>query len=81
MICTAVVLLTAILKADSKDIPKIIEAALSSNIFAAVGWTLAVAFLVAGGGCVIFLSKIYNREITRLSAERDALQRRLLEQQ
>ena len=80
VVCTAVVLLAAIFRADPKDIPKIIEGALGSNVFAAIGWTLAVVFLAVGSACVFFLSRIYNREIARISAERDTLQNRLLQQ-
>jgi len=41
---TGLVLLVALMKADSKDVPVIIKILFGSDTFAVVGWTLALVF-------------------------------------
>lgn len=71
---TGAVVLVALLKADSKDIPRIVEILFGSDTFAVMGWILAVVFLVGGVLFVRMQQKIYELEIDRLAKERDRLQ-------
>ena len=71
--------MTALLKADSKDIPKIVETLAGSGGFSLVGWVLAVVFLLVGAVMVTVLIKIYGKEIARISHERNELQKLLIE--
>ena len=78
ILVTGAVLIVALLKADSKDIPKIVETLTTSNTFAIVGWVLAAVFLLGSSIFIWLLVRFYGREMTRLAAERDSLQSRLL---
>jgi len=73
-------LIVALMRANREDIPKIIQILTSSDAFAAVGWTLAVVFLVGGVIFVWLLMKIRDDEVHRLTSERDNLQSQLLAQ-
>ncbi len=72
-------MLTAILKADSKDIPVMVDSMMGSSPFAVVGWVLAVVFLIGGIAFPVIMHKIYQGEIKRIAEERDRLQSTLLE--
>jgi hypothetical protein len=73
------VFIVPLLKADSKDIPKIVETIVDSRRVAVVGWIVAVIILIASIVLIWILCKVYDKEIARLVAERDRLQQRLLE--
>jgi uncharacterized membrane protein YdcZ (DUF606 family) len=75
------VLIVALFRADPKDIPLIVDTLTRSNWWAAVGWTLAGSFLFAAAVIIKLLTRFYDREMNRLAAERDELQRKLLEGQ
>lgn len=79
-ILSAAVLITAICRAEPKDIPKIVEIVFGSNTYQHTGWVVATLVLI---GCAIFyriLRTTYQQEINRLSAERTELQKKLLKQ-
>jgi len=78
IIVTGIVLFYAIYKADPKDIPKIVATLVTSNVSAAVGWTLAVVFLLVAAVLIKLLTRFYDQEMNRLAKERDELQRLLI---
>ncbi|HUZ06565.1 MAG TPA: hypothetical protein VMV89_03670, partial [Candidatus Paceibacterota bacterium] len=67
------------LKADSKDIPKIVETIVNSGHVAMVGWIIAAFFLVTAIAIIRILCRFYDKEIERICKERDQLQKHLLE--
>ena len=81
IIITGSVLIVALFRADPKDIPVIVDTLTKSNIWAAVGWTLAGSFLFAAAVIIKLLTRFYDREMNRLAQQRDELQRILLERQ
>lgn len=70
--------LTALLRADPKDIPAIIGTIFGTPLFCLLGWVLAVCALVVGAVVVWLLRNTYRKELDRVCKERDALQTRLL---
>ena len=76
---TGIVLCVALIKADSKDIPQIVNTLVNSGRFSIFGWFIAVIILVASIILIRIMCKIYDREIERLVKERDQLQAKLLE--
>lgn len=78
IVITGAVFIYAIYRADSKDIPKIVESLVGSNTFAVVGWILACVFLLGAIISIKLQSRIYEKELNRLAKERDELQRLLL---
>jgi len=76
---TGAVFLTALIKADKKDIPEMVKILAGSNPSCFVGWVLATVFLVGGIVFVVVLNKIREQEINRLVQERDRLQTLLLD--
>lgn len=75
---TGLVLVIALLKARREDIPKIVEILFGSHTFAAVGWVLAVVFLLGGAIFTKLQDRLHQREIARMANERDELQKQLL---
>jgi hypothetical protein len=78
VLVTGVVLLVALLRADPKDIPEMVRILVGSSPFCAVGWVLAVVFLIVGIVFVVILRHIQESEIKRLTDQRDKLQSLLL---
>ena len=72
-------MLAAILKADSKDIPAMVDSMVGSSPFVVVGWVLAIVFLIGGIVFPVIMHKIHQGEIKRIADERDRLQSTLLE--
>ena len=79
VVVTGCVLIVALLKADAKDIPKIIEVVFQSPTVVINGYFLAGMFLLGGVIFIRLQQGIYEREISRLSKERDELQKKLLD--
>lgn len=77
LVCGLVVLY-ALYKAKSEDVPKIVETIFGSHTFAFAGWILAIAILVASAVLIKLLIRNNDREVKRLTDERNDLQRRLL---
>jgi hypothetical protein len=78
VVIVGVVLVYAMYRADTKDIPKIVEIVFGSHLTTALGWGFAVMILAIA---VIFhklSAAIYEREIARITKERDRLQEMLL---
>ena len=68
----------ALIKAKQEDIPLIVKMLVDSYLFCATGWILAVVILFAAVVLTKLLMRFYDREVARLSKERDELQTRLL---
>lgn len=81
VITTGAVLITAIVRADTKDIPEIIRIIVGSGPWAATGWILAMLVTVVAVIMVPMLTRINERELQRVLKERDELQTKLLERQ
>ena len=77
MIVSGPVAILALSKADSKDIPKIVETLAGSNHVGILGW--AVGGVIHAGTIVLvkLVMKIHDREIERIAKECDQLQTRL----
>ena len=80
IVVTGLVLLFAIAKAETKDIPKIVETIFGSNTLAVTGWILAVILLIGNIVSVKLLIKLHDREMDRIAKERDDLQMKLISQ-
>jgi ATP/ADP translocase len=78
VVVTGLVAIIAILKADKRDIPKIVDTIFGSHVFAVVGWTLAIVILLVSVVSIKLLIQRDDKEINRLTDERDYLQKRLL---
>jgi hypothetical protein len=78
VIVSGAVFMTALIKADKTDIPKIVEMLVSSGHVAFIGWAFAVVILAGSVWLMKMSTKIHDREIERLVKERDLLQKRLL---
>lgn len=74
-----VVLVVAMVRADTKDIPKIVETLADSKNTAIVGWSIAFLVLAVAVIFIKLMSHIYEKEIERLCKERDELQKKLLD--
>ena len=72
------VAIVALLKARKGDIPKIAEMFFGSHVFASLGWALAFMILIGSVVFVKLLIRFYDKEVARLSKERDELQTKLL---
>jgi hypothetical protein len=68
----------ALMKAKQEDIPIIVKTLVDSYLFCAIGWILAVVVLLSSVVLIKLLMRFYDREVARLSKERDELQTRLL---
>lgn len=79
VVIAGMVAIIAILKAKRSDIPQIVETIFGSHVFAAIGWTLAIVILLTSVVSIKLLINRDDREIKRLTDERDKLQRKLLE--
>src|SRR5213592_3468275 len=80
IVLTAAVLIVALLRAKPEDVPKIVETIFSSHSFCVLGWALSIVILLASVVFVKVLIRLHDKEIERLSHERDQLQTRLLDQ-
>jgi hypothetical protein len=69
-----IILIVGILKADSKDIPLMLETLVGSRIWATAGWIAAVVILVASIVVNRAMRQVHDQEIDRLARERDRLQ-------
>jgi hypothetical protein len=78
VIMAGTVLIIAMTRADSKDIPQIVATLANSKSSAVLGWSVATIILVVSVFLVRILSRIHDREIERLVKERDQLQQKLL---
>lgn len=77
----ALALLVGVWRAKNADIPKILETvakALESS--AIVGWIVAACLLLLSTVVVTVVILLYRRELDRVTAKRDELQERLLNQ-
>jgi len=81
IIVVGIVLIVAIIMADPKDVPKIVDIVVGSHVWATTGWVLAVIFLIAGIALMKLLMTIYDKEIDRIAKERDYLQNILINRQ
>jgi len=79
IVVTGIVLITALLKANSKDIPEIVKIIFDSSSFSLIGWVLAVVFLIGSVLSMVFMAISHDKEIDRLVSERNALQKILME--
>ena len=78
IVVVATVLILAICRAETKDIPKIVETLFSSNTFATVGWVLLAVTVIIAILAIRFIMKRYETELERVCAERDKLQDHIL---
>jgi hypothetical protein len=78
IVVIGLVVIVALLKARKEDIPKIVEILAASSVFCAIGWTLAILFLLFAAVSIWILIRVYERELARVSKERDELQTKLL---
>ena len=60
-------------------IPQIVQILTGSHTTAVIGWSVAFIILVTAIVFIRLMSHIYEKEIERLSSERDKLQTKLLE--
>lgn len=72
------VVLVALIRAKQEDIPKIVKILADSSVFCAVGWTLAILFLLIAAASIWILIRIYERQLVRVAKERNELQSKLL---
>ena len=79
VIVVGAVLIIAMTRADTKDIPKIIEILADSHHSAVLGWSIALLILISAVFLIKIMFKIHDREIERIVKERDQLQKKLLE--
>ena len=78
VVVTGIFAIIAIIRCKREDIPKVVDAVVSSHLFCILGWILAVVILL---GAVIFIKLLisfYEKGIQRLAKERDDLQTKLL---
>lgn len=78
IIVVGLVLITAMIRADSKDVPQIVKILVESNSWAITGWILALIELIAGVVLIKLLMRFYEKELKRVAQERDNLQIQLL---
>jgi hypothetical protein len=78
VVITGAVLIVALLRAKQDDIPKIVEMLVNSYLFCSIGWILAIVILLSSVVLIKLLIRFYDKEVARLSKERDDLQTRLL---
>lgn len=79
IIVMGAVFIVAMMRADPKDIPEIVNSICSSHDVAIIGWIFAVFILLMSIALIRIICKINEREIERLVKERDLLQKTLLE--
>jgi len=77
VIVSGLVAILALSKADSKDIPKIVETLAGSNHVGILGWAVASVILAGTIVLVKLVMKIHDREIAWIAKECDQLQVRL----
>lgn len=78
VVITGAVLIVALFKSDSKDVPTIVETVFKSNLWAFVGWLLFLVTVVTSAIVMRLGIRIHDKEIVRITKERDRLQERLL---
>ncbi|MFP4028632.1 MAG: hypothetical protein ACLFWL_12645 [Candidatus Brocadiia bacterium] len=69
----------ALLRAERKDIPKIIAALFGSKLLCVLGWILLLFVLVIAIIVVKWTLKFTHEELDRVCQQRDELQSRLLD--
>ena len=72
------VLVIAIIRADPKDIPTIVQTLVDSRSTAIIGWSIALIILIGAVVFIRLLTYVYEKEIERICKERDKLQSKLL---
>lgn len=78
IVIVGAVLLAAIIKADAKDIPQLLQILFGSKVWATTGWIFAVVELIAAVVMIKLLTRHYDKEMNRLAQERDYLQSMLI---
>jgi hypothetical protein len=78
LVIVGVILIYAMYRADTKDIPKIVEIVFESHVATALGWGFAVMILAIAVVFHRLSAAIYEKEIARITKERDRLQELLL---
>lgn len=78
IVVVGIFLITAILKADSKDVPKIVQYLFGSYAFATTGWVLAAVVLIAAIVVFKLSLRLHDAELKRIVEERDYLQSLLI---
>jgi hypothetical protein len=81
IIVVGAVLIVAIIKAESKDIPLIVQTLVESHVWATTGWVFAGVILITAVVVIRVLLNLYQKEINRIARERDELQKILLDRQ
>ncbi len=79
VICTGLVLSIFAARARPEDIPAIVEIVFESRAFAVAGWVLATLVIVLSIIVFRFILASNDREIARLTAERNKWQAMVLE--
>ena len=74
IVVSGIVLIVALLRADPKDVPKIVETVVNSGHVSLLGWIIAMIILVSAIVLIRVMCKIYDKEIERICKERDQLQ-------
>jgi len=78
VVIVGAVLIIAMFRADSKDIPAIVQTLVDSRSTAIIGWAIAAIVLLGSIVVIRLLSHVYENEIERICKERDKLQNKLL---
>jgi hypothetical protein len=77
-ICGTILFIYIFSRADNKDIPVMFDALLHSEIWEWAGWIVAAFIALLSIGLFMITRRLYKPEISRLTAERDDLQSKLL---
>ena len=67
-----------VIKCRSEDVPKIMETIFTEPLLLYAGWLVALIVTPVAIVMIIFLQKIHQAEIARLTNERNELQAKLL---
>jgi hypothetical protein len=78
VVVVGAVLVIAIIRADPKDIPTIVQTLVDSRSTAIIGWSIALIILIGAVVFIRLLTYVYEKEIERICKERDKLQSKLL---
>jgi uncharacterized membrane protein len=78
IVVSGCVFIFALWKSDPKDVPQIVQIICGSRDIALLGWIIAFIVLAVAIVFIMILCKIHDREIERISKERDRLQEMLL---
>lgn len=77
-ICVTAMILMVLYKLEPGEVTKLAHEILADNVVCMLGWLAALVSTLAGVALVRFTRSTHQMEIARLSAERSALQERLL---